>query len=176
MNGKNSPEDVTATNTARSKEDATTTIKEDTWSENSMHLNRSMSGPDCLERLRNLNSPDTDRTSITSTDLSSSSDYVEVVRRKTGSTAIKRRPGKRLSRSKIKRRCSINGHFYDRETSFFTPPHGSQMSVWVTSLVNTQEVINLMLEKYKVDSSPNNFALFVVRDNGGKKQTLSLKK
>lgn len=154
MNGKNSLEDDT-------------TSKDDVWLESSTHLNRSMSGPDCLERLRNPQSPDTE-TSITSADLSSS-DYTEVVRRapKTGSTAIKRRPGKRLSRSKIKRRCSINGHFYDRETSFFTPPHGSQMSVWVTSLVNTQEVINLMLEKYKVDSTANNFALFVVRDNGG---------
>lgn len=40
------------------------------------------------------------------------------------------------------------------------------MSVWVTSLVNTQEVINLLLEKYKVDSKPENFALFVIRDNG----------
>ncbi|KAJ9594675.1 hypothetical protein L9F63_014009, partial [Diploptera punctata] len=85
---------------------------------------------------------------------------------KTGSTAIRRRPGKRRSRTKLKRRCSINGHFYNRETSFFTPPHGSQMSVWVTSLVNTQEVINLLLEKYKVDSKPMNFALFIVRDNG----------
>ncbi|XP_046393955.1 ras association domain-containing protein 4 [Ischnura elegans] len=86
---------------------------------------------------------------------------------KTGSTAIRRRPGGRLrSRTKLKRRCSINGHFYNRETSFFTPPYGSQMSVWVTSLVSTNEVINLMLEKYKVDSKPYNFALFVVRDNG----------
>lgn len=70
------------------------------------------------------------------------------------------------SRAKLKRRCSINGHFYNRETSFFTPPHGSQMSVWVTSLVSTQEVINLLLEKYKVDSRPENFALFIIRDNG----------
>lgn len=59
---------------------------------------------------------------------------------KTGSTAIKRRSGNRRSRTKLKRRCSINGHFYNRETSFFTPPHGSQMNVWVSSMVNTQEV------------------------------------
>ena len=45
------------------------------------------------------------------------------------------------------------------------------MSVWVTSLVSTQEVINLMLDKYKVDAKPDNFALFVVRDNGGKFDT-----
>lgn len=44
------------------------------------------------------------------------------------------------------------------------------MSVWVTSLVNTQDVIQLLLEKYKVESSPHNFALFVVRDNGEQKR------
>ncbi|CAB3381788.1 Hypothetical predicted protein [Cloeon dipterum] len=87
-------------------------------------------------------------------------------RQSAGSTAIRRRSGQRRSRTKIKRRCSINGHFYNRETSFFLPPHGSQMSVWVTSLVNTSEVVNLILEKYRVDSNPNNFALFVVHDNG----------
>lgn len=137
---------------------------DEAWLNNSNHLNRSMSGPDCLERIREPQSPDYDSSSV-----STSNDEV-VLRRavKTGSTAIKRRSGNRRSRTKIKRRCSINGHFYDRETSFFTPPHGSQTSVWVTSLVNTQEVINLMLEKYKVDSDPRNFALFVVRDNGGK--------
>lgn len=71
------------------------------------------------------------------------------------------------NRTKLKRRCSINGHFYNRETSFFTPPYGSQMSVWVTSLVTTPEVINLMLDKYKVDGKANQFSLFLVFDNGG---------
>ncbi|XP_052869618.1 uncharacterized protein LOC128275203 [Anopheles cruzii] len=89
---------------------------------------------------------------------------------KTGSTAIKRRSGNRRSRTKLKRRCSINGHFYNRETSFFTPPYGSQMNVWVTSLVNTQELINLLLEKYKVESKAENFALFIIRDNGEQKK------
>ncbi|XP_055608908.1 uncharacterized protein LOC129756148 [Uranotaenia lowii] len=89
---------------------------------------------------------------------------------KTGSTAIKRRSGNRRSRTKLKRRCSINGHFYNRETSFFTPPYGSQMNVWVTSLVNTQEVITLLLEKYKVESRAENFALFVIKDNGEQKK------
>lgn len=144
--------------------------KDDTWVINSNHLNRSMSGPDCLERLRDTQSPEFDTVSVTSADVTTMSEQNEevVLRRpqKSGSTAIRRRPGKRLSRSKVKRRCSINGHFYDRETSFFTPPHGSQMSVWVTSLVNTQEVVKLILEKYKVESDSNNFALFIIRDNG----------
>lgn len=144
--------------------------QDDMWMENANHLNRSMSGPDCLIRLRSPQSPEFECNSITSNEFSTASENPEVVLRrapKTGSTAIRRRSGKRRSRTKLKRRCSINGHFYDRETSFFTPPHGSQMSVWVSSLVNTQEVINLILEKYKVDSDARNFALFVVRDNGG---------
>lgn len=86
--------------------------------------------------------------------------------KKPGSTAIKRRSGNRRSRTKIKRRCSINGHFYNRETSFFTPPHGSQMSVWVSSMVSTQDVVNLLLEKYKVESRAENFTIFIIRDNG----------
>ncbi|CAG9859189.1 unnamed protein product [Phyllotreta striolata] len=142
---------------------------DDVWLSQSNHLNRSMSGPDCLGRIRDNLSPEFDRSSMASNDITTVSEQNEEVvlrRPHKGSTAIKRRPGKRLSRSKVKRRCSINGHFYDRETSFFTPPHGSQMSVWVTSLVNTSEVINLLLEKYKVESDPQNFALFVVRDNG----------
>lgn len=145
--------------------------RDDDWLLNSNHLNRSMSGPDCLGRVRDPQSPEFDRASMTSSvDMCTMSEQQEEVvyrRPHKGSTAIKRRPGKRLSRTKVKRRCSINGHFYDRETSFFTPPHGSLMSVWVTSLVNTAEVINLILEKYKVESDPQNFALFVVRDNGG---------
>lgn len=142
--------------------------KDDSWILNSNHLNRSRSGPDCVGRNRDSQSPEFDRSSVASFDSSTMSEsQEEVIRRPKGSTAIRRRPGKRLSRSKVKRRCSINGHFYDRDTSFFTPPHGSQMSVWITSLVNTQDVINLILEKYKVESDPVNFALFMIRDNGG---------
>ncbi|XP_044742219.1 uncharacterized protein LOC123303479 [Chrysoperla carnea] len=137
--------------------------QDDSWIEKG--LNRSMSGPDCLERSRTQQDSDTDcDESLSQETVSLNNEHISKPRH--GSTAIRRRPGARRSRTKLKRRCSINGHFYDRETSIFTPPHGSQMSVWVTSLVNTQEVINLMLEKYKVDSDPENFALFVVRDNG----------
>jgi Ras association domain-containing protein 2/4 len=81
---------------------------------------------------------------------------------KTGAKAIKRRSGNRRSRTKLKRRCSINGHYYDRETSFFTPPIGSAMTVWVTSMVSTQEVINLVMEKYKIESKADNFGLYIV--------------
>lgn len=72
----------------------------------------------------------------------------------------------RPSRVKLRRRCSINGHFYNRETSVFTPAYGSVTSVWVTSLVNAPEVINQLLDKFKVENSPRDFALYVVRDTG----------
>ncbi|KAJ8674865.1 hypothetical protein QAD02_010651 [Eretmocerus hayati] len=145
---------------------------EDSW--NDGNSNRSMSVLDCERRhlldsdtdsVSSFNYRDDDSTTM-STDSGLEGDGV-VLRRRQGSTAIRRRTGaKRQSRNRLRRRCSINGHFYNRETSFFTPPHGSQMSVWVTSLVNTQEVINLMLDKYKVDAKPDNFALFIIRDNG----------
>lgn len=111
-------------------------------------------------------------TTTTATTTDTTTDDGVVLRKppRTGSTAIKRRSGNRRSRTKLKRRCSINGHFYNRETSFFTPPHGSQMNVWVTSLVNTQDVITLLLEKYKVESRAENFALFVIKDNGEQKK------
>ncbi|XP_064101588.1 ras association domain-containing protein 4-like [Macrobrachium nipponense] len=89
---------------------------------------------------------------------------------KTGSTAIRRRPGRRMNKARVKRRCSINGHFYLRETSSFTPPHGSACSVWVTSLVTVEEVLNMLLEKYKVEMSSKNFALFVIKDNGERRR------
>ena len=41
------------------------------------------------------------------------------------------------------------------------------MSVWTTSLVSTQEVINMLLDKYRVECPASNFSLFVVKDNGG---------
>ncbi|KAG0428019.1 hypothetical protein HPB47_024976 [Ixodes persulcatus] len=51
-------------------------------------------------------------------------------------------------------------------TSVFTPAYASVTSVWVTSLVNAPEVINQLLDKFKVENSPQDFALYVVRDNG----------
>ena len=42
------------------------------------------------------------------------------------------------------------------------------MSVWTTSLVSTQEVVNMLLDKYRVECPANNFCLFIIKDNGGK--------
>lgn len=83
-----------------------------------------------------------------------------------GFESVTLRSKNRSSRVKLRRRCSINGHFYNRETSVFTPAYASVTSVWVTSLVNAPEVINQLLDKFKVENSPQDFALYVVRDNG----------
>lgn len=40
------------------------------------------------------------------------------------------------------------------------------MSVYATSLLSTQEIITLVMDKYKVESKAENFGLYIVRDNG----------
>ena len=70
------------------------------------------------------------------------------------------------------RRCSINGHYYNRETSVFTPPHVSALSVWFTSLVTCREMIHLVLDKYRVEDRADNFALYIVWDSGGESSVL----
>ena len=57
---------------------------------------------------------------------------------------------------------------YDRETSVFTPPKNSSMSIWVTSLLTTSEILNMILEKYQITSDQENYGLFLVKDSGGK--------
>jgi Ras association domain-containing protein 2/4 len=44
------------------------------------------------------------------------------------------------------------------------------MTVYATSQLSTQEIVSLVMEKYKVESKAENFALFIVRDNGEQKK------
>lgn len=44
------------------------------------------------------------------------------------------------------------------------------MSVYATSQLTTQEIITLVMDKYKVESKAENFALFIVKDNGEQKK------
>merc|ERR1719444_541159 len=81
----------------------------------------------------------------------------------TGPRALRRRKG-RMTR--IRRRSSINGHWYDRETAVFTPPKDAAMSVWTTSLQSTPEVLRSILSKYKIESEVTNFGLYVVKETG----------
>ena len=42
------------------------------------------------------------------------------------------------------------------------------MSIWVTSLLTTSEILNMILEKYQITSDQQNYGLFLVKDTGGK--------
>ncbi|KAG9275345.1 ras association domain-containing protein 4 [Astyanax mexicanus] len=68
---------------------------------------------------------------------------------------------------RIKRnRFSINGHFYNHKTSVFTPAYGSVTNVRVNSRMTTQQVLNLLLNKFRVENSADEFALYVVHESG----------
>jgi len=91
-------------------------------------------------------------------------DGEELVELRRGPRALRRRKGKRMTR--LRRRSSINGHWYDRETAVFTPPKHSAMSVWTSSLCNSMEVMTSLLSKYKIESEAGNFGLYVVKESG----------
>nr|XP_033799352.1 ras association domain-containing protein 4 isoform X2 [Geotrypetes seraphini] len=68
---------------------------------------------------------------------------------------------------KIKRhRFSINGHFYNHKTSVFTPAYGSVTNVRVSSTMTTSQVLSLLLNKFRVENSPQEFALYLVHESG----------
>jgi len=93
------------------------------------------------------------------------SDTTEETKSK-GPRALRRRHGKKMDKNKLKRRCSINGHWYDRDTSVFIPPKHSPMCVYTSSKSGTQEVLTALLEKYKIESEPCDYALYVIKETG----------
>uniref|UniRef100_A0A8C1IC66 Ras-associating domain-containing protein n=1 Tax=Cyprinus carpio TaxID=7962 RepID=A0A8C1IC66_CYPCA len=54
------------------------------------------------------------------------------------------------SQTRKRHRFSINGHFYNHRTSVFTPSYGSVTNVRVNSTLTTQQVLNLLLNKFRV--------------------------
>ncbi|XP_077606416.1 ras association domain-containing protein 6 isoform X1 [Crocuta crocuta] len=65
-----------------------------------------------------------------------------------------------------KHRASINGHFYNHETSVFTPAFGSETKVRINSNMRTEEVIEQLLQKFKIENSAQDFALYIVFATG----------
>ncbi|XP_045388411.1 ras association domain-containing protein 6 [Lemur catta] len=63
-------------------------------------------------------------------------------------------------------RASINGHFYNHETSIFTPAFGSETKVRINSTMRTEEVIKQLLQKFKIENSPQDFALYIIFATG----------
>ncbi|XP_071973682.1 ras association domain-containing protein 6 [Engystomops pustulosus] len=70
-------------------------------------------------------------------------------------------------------RFSINGHFYNFKTSIFTPAFGSETKVMINSNMKTKEVIDQLLHKFKIETSPNEFALYIIHASGEKKKLKS---
>uniref|UniRef100_V9KXF1 Ras association domain-containing protein 6 n=1 Tax=Callorhinchus milii TaxID=7868 RepID=V9KXF1_CALMI len=77
----------------------------------------------------------------------------------------------KLAAQKAQRhRFSINGHFYNYKTAVFTPTYGSVTNVRINSTMTTQEVIEQLLQKFKIENDPNEFALYVVHATEEKKR------
>ncbi|NXP16675.1 RASF6 protein, partial [Scytalopus superciliaris] len=70
-------------------------------------------------------------------------------------------------------RFSINGHFYNHETSVFTPAFGSETKIRTNSRMRTRHVIEQLLRKFKIENSPHEFALYIIHASGEKKQLRS---
>ncbi|XP_010015101.1 PREDICTED: ras association domain-containing protein 6 [Nestor notabilis] len=70
-------------------------------------------------------------------------------------------------------RFSINGHFYNYETSVFTPAFGSETKIRINSQMRTRQVIEQLLQKFKIENSPHEFALYIIHASGEKKQLRS---
>ncbi|XP_017345291.1 ras association domain-containing protein 6 isoform X1 [Ictalurus punctatus] len=67
-------------------------------------------------------------------------------------------------------RFSINGHFYNYKTSIFTPSYGTATNVRLNSTMRTQEVISQLLNKFKIENDPSEFALYCIHQSGERKK------
>ncbi|XP_042278494.1 ras association domain-containing protein 2b [Thunnus albacares] len=92
----------------------------------------------------------------------------QLLRTKSDAGVLRR--GQRRSPSdqrKIRRhRFSINGHFYNHKTAVFTPAYGSVTNVRINSCMRTPQVLRVLLNKFKIENSPDDFALYLVHASG----------
>ncbi|GFO18599.1 ras association domain-containing protein 2 [Plakobranchus ocellatus] len=91
----------------------------------------------------------------------------DVIRRKKGGVrkfkTVAYRGGDQPSKWK---RASINGHIFNFDTSVFTPVLGSCTSVTVDGTLNSLEVIETLLDKFKVQNSADEYVLSIVNEEG----------
>uniref|UniRef100_A0AAY4DAU3 Ras association domain-containing protein 2 n=1 Tax=Denticeps clupeoides TaxID=299321 RepID=A0AAY4DAU3_9TELE len=67
-------------------------------------------------------------------------------------------------------RFSINGHFYNHKTAVFTPAYGSVTNVRINSCMTTPQVLRVLLNKFKIENSPDDFSLYLVHTSGERVQ------
>ncbi|KAM9820497.1 ras association domain-containing protein 6 [Neosynchiropus ocellatus] len=86
---------------------------------------------------------------------------------------VKRRTRNKSAAQKEKERqhrFSINGHFYNYKTSIFTPSFGTSTKVRISSRMTTDQVIEQLLSKFKIENDPQEFALYCLHQSGEKKK------
>lgn len=87
---------------------------------------------------------------------------------------VKRRKGRGKSAAQREKerqhRFSINGHFYNYKTSIFTPSFGTPTKVRISSKMTTNQVIEQLLNKFKIENDPQEFALYCVHQSGEKRK------
>lgn len=106
----------------------------------------------------------------------SASDDTNLFRTMSDASLVKMRvKSKRMTERQKNRnyRFSINGHFYNYKTSVFTPSFGATTNVHIDSNMTTQEVITQLLHKFKIENSPNEFALYCIHQSGEKRKLSS---
>ncbi|NXS67080.1 RASF6 protein, partial [Pandion haliaetus] len=102
-------------------------------------------------------------------------DCATLPRAGSNATAVRKRTKfPMIARTEVEtHRFSINGHFYNYETSVFTPAFGSETKIRINSQMRTREVIEQLLRKFKIENSPHEFALYIIHASGEKKQLRS---
>ncbi|KAM8742903.1 ras association domain-containing protein 6 [Acanthopagrus schlegelii] len=87
---------------------------------------------------------------------------------------VKRRRGRGKSAAQREKerqhRFSINGHFYNYKTSIFTPSFGTPTKVRISSRMTTDQVIEQLLNKFKIENDPQEFSLYCVHQSGEKRK------
>ncbi|XP_063050347.1 ras association domain-containing protein 2a [Engraulis encrasicolus] len=69
-----------------------------------------------------------------------------------------------------RQRFSINGHFYNHKTAVFTPAYGSVTNVRINSCMTTPQVLRVLFNKFKIENTPDDFALYLVHTSGERVQ------
>ncbi|TKC46289.1 hypothetical protein EI555_003387 [Monodon monoceros] len=89
-------------------------------------------------------------------------------RTKSEATLVRKRmkPPMMDRKDRQKHRAPMNGHFYNHETSIFTPAIGSETKVRINSDMRTEEVIKQILQKFKIENSARDFALYIIFATG----------
>ncbi|NWV64292.1 RASF6 protein, partial [Malurus elegans] len=102
-------------------------------------------------------------------------DCATLPRTSSDATAVRKRTKlPTITRTEVEtHRFSINGHFYNHETSVFTPAFGSETKIRINSQMRTRQVIEQLLRKFKIENSPHEFALYIIHASGEKKQLRS---